>query len=64
MSHLIYLNFCIGDLNDMLYSSNKKGRHEHPDLLYKVFRDVVMDCGLVALPLEDYPLILEKGTWF
>ena len=51
---------CLRDFNDMLYSSDKKGRHEHPEWLYQGFRDV-MDYELIDISLEGYPFTWERG---
>ncbi|KAL8527689.1 hypothetical protein ACS0TY_005506 [Phlomoides rotata] len=50
---------CIGDYNDLLSSSDKRGRVEHPQWLFSGFRDAVNDCGLVDVPLTGYSF-----TWF
>lgn len=44
----------IGDFNDMLDSSDKKGRVDLPNWLLNGFREVVHDYSLFDLPLEGY----------
>ena len=57
----------IRDMNDLLEESDKKGNVEHPAWLFRGFRDVVFDCGLIDVPLEGYPFTWERGkgtpTW-
>ncbi|CAN0899756.1 hypothetical protein LINGRAHAP2_LOCUS20455 [Linum grandiflorum] len=54
---------CMGDYNDLLSNSEKKGRREHPQSLMDGFRQAVVECGLVDLPLEGYPYtwVRSKG---
>lgn len=49
----------IGDFNDMLSSEDKRGIHDHPEWCIRGFRSVVIDSGLVDIPLEGYPF-----TWW
>lgn len=49
----------IGDFNDILTSEDKKGKDEHPQWLFRGFREVVSDCNLFDVPLTGY-----KFTWF
>lgn len=51
----------LGDFNDLLRSSEKKGINVHPNWLLKGFRDTVFDCGLSDLPMEGYPFTWERG---
>ena len=37
---------CIGDFNDLLIQSEKKGKVRHPNYLIQGFRDTVEHCGL------------------
>ena len=57
----------IGDMNDLLEESDKKGNVEHPAWLFRGFRDAVFDCGLTDVSLEGYPFTWERGkgtpTW-
>lgn len=48
----------IGDLNDILYVSDKRGMVDHPNWLFAGFRNAVMDCNLIDLPLHGY-----QFTW-
>ncbi|CAN0914972.1 hypothetical protein LINGRAHAP2_LOCUS28862 [Linum grandiflorum] len=54
---------CIGDFNDLMYSDEKRGLHDHPQELMDGFRHAVNDCGLVDLPLQGYPFtwVRSKG---
>lgn len=49
----------IGDFNDILSPNDKKGRVEHPQWLYRGFREAVNDSNLVDIPLLGY-----SYTWF
>ncbi|CAN1729936.1 LINE-1 reverse transcriptase homolog [Linum perenne] len=52
--------WCVmGDFNDILHASEKKGTHPHPQYLLDGFREVVTECGLTDIPLEGYPF-----TWW
>ena len=51
----------IGDMNDLLEESDKKGNVEHPAWLFRRFRDAVLDCGLIDIPLAGYPFTWERG---
>ena len=57
----------IGDMNDLLEESDKKGNVEHLAWLFRGFRDAVFDCGLTYVSLEGYPFTWERGkgtpTW-
>lgn len=47
------LPWCIfGDFNDLLFSTDKKGRHPNPKSLLDGFKKVVEDCSLVELDLR------------
>ncbi|XP_074352417.1 uncharacterized protein LOC141691577 [Apium graveolens] len=54
----------IGDFNDILRATKKKGQHVHPNWLINGFRDALGDSGLIDLPMEGYPFTWErsKGT--
>ncbi|XP_031124183.1 uncharacterized protein LOC116026896 [Ipomoea triloba] len=41
----------IGDFNDLLSQSEKRGGNPHPDNLLRGFGEVVEDCGLAQLPM-------------
>lgn len=51
----------IGDFNDLLSTSDKKGSNHHPQWLYSCFCSAVLDCGLTDLPLLGYPSTWERG---
>ena len=48
-------------MNDLLEESDKKGNVEHPSWLFRGFRDAVLDCGLIDIPLAGYPFTWERG---
>ena len=54
-------------MNDLLKESDKRGNVEHPAWLFRGFREAVIDCGLMDIPLEGYPFTWERGkgmpTW-
>ena len=52
---------CIGDFNDLLTQSEKKGRLRHPNSLIQGFRKMVEQCGLRDLGMEGYPFTWEKS---
>lgn len=49
---------CIGNFNDLLCFSDKRGRVDHPNWLYSEFKDIVSDSNLFDLPLFGY-----QFTW-
>lgn len=56
------LPWCIiGDFNDMLYESEKKGRHKHPQFLLDGFRRTIEECELVELDLNGGRYTWEKS---
>ncbi|XP_019163494.1 PREDICTED: uncharacterized protein LOC109159838 [Ipomoea nil] len=54
----------LGDFNDILMQSEKRGRLPHPNGLLEGFGDALDDCGLMTLPMVGYPFTWErfKGT--
>lgn len=42
----------LGDFNDLLYSSDKKGAHPHPKYLLKGFSNAAEKCSLAELDLD------------
>ncbi|CAN0926384.1 LINE-1 reverse transcriptase homolog [Linum grandiflorum] len=52
---------CIGDYNNLLDASEKKGRHPHLPTLITGFREAVLDCGLTDIHMEGYPFTWEKS---
>lgn len=56
------LPWCIfGDFNDLLYSTNKKGRHPHPNNLLNGFKSAIEDCYLAELELKGGCFTWEKS---
>ncbi|XP_074360389.1 uncharacterized protein LOC141701635 [Apium graveolens] len=56
------LPWCIfGDFNDLLYASDKKGRHPHPQNLLKGFKTAIEDCLLGEIDLVGGKFTWEKG---
>lgn len=52
--------WCIlGDFNDIMDASEKRGRTVHSNWLINGFRQAILDSGLVDVPVEEYPF-----TWF
>lgn len=52
--------WCIlGDFNDIMDASEKRGRNLRSNRLINGFRQAVLDSGLVDVPVEGYPF-----TWF
>ena len=52
---------CIGDFNDLLDQSEKKGQLMHPNYLIQGFREVVEFYGLRDMGMEGYPFTWEKS---
>ncbi|KAL8531536.1 hypothetical protein ACS0TY_008218 [Phlomoides rotata] len=52
---------CVGDFNDLLFQSDKRGRVPHPNWLYTGFRDVVNISGLYDLPLLGHGFTWSRG---
>ncbi|GAU36753.1 hypothetical protein TSUD_318520 [Trifolium subterraneum] len=48
----------IGDFNDLLSQTDKKGIHPHPNGLCMGFRQAVSDCDLTDIPIEGH-----QFTW-
>lgn len=47
-----HVPWCIfGDFNDLLYASDKKGNHSHPQNLFDGFRLAIEYCGLTEIDL-------------
>lgn len=51
----------MGDFNDLLNISDKRGAHDHPNWLFSGFRSAVMDSGLQDLPLQGYPFTWSRS---
>lgn len=50
-----------GDFNDLLYSSDKKGRNEHPISLMEGYRSAIEDSSLIELELKGGEFTWEKS---
>lgn len=62
LSKLSVLPWCvIGDFNDLLYSTDKKGVHEHPNALLEGFKSAVEGSGLVEVELCGGNFTWEKS---
>lgn len=56
------LPWCIlGDFNDMMYASDKKGTHAHPQHLFNGFCKTIEDCHLIELDLAGGRFTWEKS---
>lgn len=56
------LPWCIfGDFNDMLFASDKSGKHPHPQNLLDGFRSVIEDCELTEVELTGGEFTWEKS---
>uniref|UniRef100_A0A803NTG1 Reverse transcriptase n=1 Tax=Cannabis sativa TaxID=3483 RepID=A0A803NTG1_CANSA len=51
----------IGDLNNVLNQSDKRGGRPYPNSLLKGFQDVVSDCRLIDMALFVHPYTWERG---
>lgn len=51
----------MGDFNDLLYKADKKGNHDHPELLMRGFRDALDSSMLSDLELHGGQFTWEKG---
>ena len=52
---------CMGDFNDLLTQSKKRGRLMHPNYLIQGFREAVEYYGLRDLGMEGYSFTWEKS---
>ncbi|XP_074347205.1 uncharacterized protein LOC141686039 [Apium graveolens] len=50
----------IGDMNNVLSQTDKKGGRMYPSWLIQGFKEVLEDCNLVDMELLGYPYL---GTW-
>ena len=50
-----------GDFNDLLYSSDKKGKNEHPHRPMEGFRSAIEDSLLIELELKGGDFTWEKS---
>jgi len=51
----------LGDFNDLLYQSEKRGGNPHPESLLQGFGDAMDDCNLAQLPMRGYQFTWERG---
>ncbi|XP_019190614.1 PREDICTED: uncharacterized protein LOC109185072 [Ipomoea nil] len=51
----------IGDFNDLLFQSEKRGGNPHPLSLLHGFGETIEECGLAQMPMMGYPFTWEKG---
>ncbi|KAG8652544.1 hypothetical protein MANES_06G103266v8 [Manihot esculenta] len=52
---------CLGDFNDILSPSEKRGGRPQPSRLINGFRDALCDSGLIEFPMTGYPFTWEHG---
>lgn len=50
----------LGDFNDMLRESEKKGRKSQPNWLLSGFRDTMLESGVFNLPIEGSQFMCER----
>ncbi|CAN1826510.1 hypothetical protein LINPERHAP1_LOCUS31582 [Linum perenne] len=53
---------CMGDFNDLLDESEKRGTRDHPPSLMAGFRSATLDSGLTDVDLDGYPFPSHRGT--
>ncbi|XP_031094366.1 uncharacterized protein LOC115998845 [Ipomoea triloba] len=51
----------VGDFNDLLYQSEKRGGNPHLDALLRGFGEAMDDCSLAQLPMRGYQFTWERG---
>ncbi|KAL8534133.1 hypothetical protein ACS0TY_010225 [Phlomoides rotata] len=51
----------IGDFNDLLCESDKRGRVQHPRWLFRGFRETMEDCGLSDVFLNGHKFTWSRG---
>lgn len=57
------LPWCIlGDFNDILFQSEKRGNTSHPNYLLNGFRSAVEDANLIDLGMSGYEFTWERGA--
>lgn len=62
LAQLSNLPWCIvGDFNDLLYATDKKGIHPHPEYLMRGFRNAIDSSSLAELDLNGGSYTWEKG---
>ena len=52
---------CLGDFNDLLHSSEKQGKHAHPNWKMHGFQKAVTDSGLFDLGMSGYQFTWERS---
>ncbi|KAK1368150.1 Endonuclease/exonuclease/phosphatase family protein [Heracleum sosnowskyi] len=50
----------IGDINNVLSQSDKRGGRPYPSALIQGFQDTIEDCGLTDMPLHGHPFTWER----
>lgn len=57
----------LGDFNDLMYSHEKQGRHDHPRWLLDGFKKVIEECHLTDMGFLGYEFTWERSrgteTW-
>lgn len=62
LSNLNSLPWAImGDFNDLLDNTEKRGRTNHPTWLLRGFKETVKECGLKDLPFSGYQFTWERS---
>lgn len=51
----------LGDFNDILRASDKKGKNKQPNWMINGFKEAMFDCGVSDLPMEGHPFTWEKS---
>ncbi|XP_019155096.1 PREDICTED: uncharacterized protein LOC109151960 [Ipomoea nil] len=51
----------IGDINDLLFQSEKRGGNPHPNGLLRSFGETIDDCSLAQMPMQGYLFTWKKG---
>lgn len=51
---------CLGDFNDLLQLSEKRGNREHPNWKFRGFQDVVANSEFMDLGMEGYQFTWER----
>ncbi|XP_031092171.1 uncharacterized protein LOC115996872 [Ipomoea triloba] len=51
----------MGDFNDLLHHSDKRGRVPHPEWLLAGFRETIADCSIHEFPFEGHQFTWERS---
>ena len=51
---------CLGDFNDLLEASEKKGRIDHPNWKLQGFKSAISYSGLIDVGMDGYPFTWER----